>query len=149
MRVWIDLVEKIAEQQSRVVVLKMMSQSELRNSEESNPNQNVRKRIKYTSYDDREFYVCAFVKDKIVGITSLMHSPYKSQEKTLWLMGIGVDETFRNQGIAELMLDRLFQFCQKKNLKLQRSSPTDDGAKYLPSVYDRLSKTYSDVVVFK
>lgn len=108
-------------------------------------NRNVRERIKYTSTQRDEFYIAAIKNTKIIGLVSLQFNPYK--ENTIWSMGIGVDERYRNKGVASGLLKELYHFCSVNNYTLERSTPTTDGEKYLSTIHDRYKKEFPEVTV--
>lgn len=94
---------------------------------------------------ERETHFIIVSNGKVIADAAIEISPYDANE--VWLKHVFVDEDFRNKGLSQKLIDAIFKFCLDSNRTLQRSSPTDMGAKYLPQVFDKLKQKYPSVSV--
>lgn len=104
-------------------------------------------RIKYLhpSEVDREEHIIYEVKGKVVGDLGLQVNPYEKDK--YWLKHISVDPKFKNQGIATKLIDAMFKKAEKEKMGIQRSSPSEEGKKYLTDLMNRMKQKYPHVPV--
>lgn len=110
-------------------------------------NNDVFDRLKYLfpSEIGREDHFVVLDNGKIIASLAIQVNPY--DEDQLWLKHVVVDENYRNQGLATKLIDALFKYLQKTNLELVRSTPTEQGQKYIQPIMQRYKQLYPNVVV--
>jgi ribosomal protein S18 acetylase RimI-like enzyme len=83
--------------------------------------------------------------DKVIGMVELQKSPYDPE--VLWLDFISVDPKYKNQGIGRKLSEMMVSFLEGKPWKLERSTPSDDGIKYIKSIIDDLLEKHKIVTI--
>lgn len=92
--------------------------------------------MRHTSFSD-EVHVVAFDDQKIVGDLALQPNP--DDQDVWWLMHVGVDADYRNQGVARRLLTEAADFVRDSpRSKLSPSSLTDDGEAYLTGILNEI-----------
>lgn len=132
--------------------VKFMSSRELeahiaRTQGPGEPNSDVFDRIKYLYFEwnSKEEHFVIFDGEKIVADLAIEPNPY--DKKQIWLKHISVDSSYRNKGLATILLTHLFQYLKIRNLELVRSSASEMGKEYIQPVMTRLKDKYPEVVV--
>lgn len=85
--------------------------------------------------------------NKVVGMVQLQKSPY--DDGVMWLNFIEVDKKYQHKGIAKQLSENMCEFLKDKPWKLERSTPSKDGLKYIKSTIDDLLNRYRIVTVPK
>lgn len=93
----------------------------------------------------REQHFVATQNDNPIGILGIQPNPYNPQQ--LWLKFVSVHADHRNNGVATALIRALFEHAQANALAIKRSCPSDMGGRYLPSVFDKMTAAYPDVLV--
>ncbi|NJO65230.1 MAG: GNAT family N-acetyltransferase, partial [Richelia sp. RM2_1_2] len=112
----------------------------------ANKNTLQSKRLKYLTYSeiDHEIHFTALNGDKIVGVAGIQRAP-NLQPLVFWIKHISIDEKYRGQGIAEKLLDSVFDYADKHNVGLHRSSYSTMGKERLVKIFNRLTQKYPNV----
>ncbi|KKK59995.1 hypothetical protein LCGC14_3028800, partial [marine sediment metagenome] len=99
--------------------------------ETDNPvNADLFKRLKYLDFSEakNELHFVIRSGTRIIAIAGLEPSPYSDE---YWIKHYSVDENYRNMGYATQLIDAVFNFANKRNITLKRSTSTEMGQKYL------------------
>lgn len=99
----------------------------------------------YPAEMDKEIHFVHIHGRKLVSSLALQLNPYDESE--FWLKHIEVDERYRNRGLASQLYQAAVDYARDQKKAIKRSSPSDLGKKYMPSVVDRIKKNNPDVEI--
>lgn len=94
---------------------------------------------------EREAHIVKRVDGKVAGVAGVQQNPYNENE--LWVKFVSVAPEYRQQGIAGELVEGILEYAEQWGYVVKRSSPTDMGAAYLPSVWKRVVAKYPNVTV--
>jgi len=94
---------------------------------------------------ERETHFIVDEEGMVVADAAIEQNPYDNSN--VWLKHIFVTETHRRRGLASLLIENIHRYCSEQQKSLTRSSATDMGAAYLPTVFERCHILYPDVDV--
>jgi GNAT superfamily N-acetyltransferase len=94
---------------------------------------------------EREAHIVKYVDGQIAGIAGVQQNPYNANE--LWIKFVSVAPEYRQQGIAGELVEGILEYAEQRDYTVKRSSPTEMGAAYLPSVWKRATAKYPNVEV--
>lgn len=111
------------------------------------PNHDVFDRLEYLYFGifDKEHHFVAFDGEKLIGDLAIQENPYNKDQ--IWLKHVSIDPNYRNQKIATKLYDMLFSYLEQSGHNLVRSSPSDLGKLYIPSIIQKMKQKYPNVNV--
>lgn len=102
------------------------------------------------SFHGENLYFAVIDGEKAVGLLCLSYyeKGWSGYPDCQWaMMNIGVDSSFRGQGIARALIEKMFSFCEENNITgICQSSYSEDGIKYIEPIFSSESKKHSKVI---
>lgn len=111
------------------------------------PNFDLEDRIRYfyKNYTKDEFYFAIRNKRRIVAMAGMEMDPYDKSHTTTWIKFVSVDPKYRNRGLSKKLLKTIFEWADSNKKKLQFSSYTELGEKFIKPEIKRLSSMFPNV----
>jgi len=104
-------------------------------------------RLQYLHVNEmtKETHIIALNSNKVIGDVGLQINPYDTS--VLWFKHVVLDQEYRNQGISKELINKAVEYAIDKNMKLEISSYSEDGRRYLSNIFLNLFHQYPGIII--
>jgi len=109
-------------------------------------NKDLEHTVKFFTLLTNRTYIAALKGDRVVGLAALVEDSIR-QPGSIGLGYISTHRDYRNQGIAKVLVQALFELVLAENKNIVNTHYEMDGLMFLEHVMHRVAKLYPSVIL--